>query len=476
MPAQWPLQALLLLLLARAVAGLRLGGDGPGDPAEDARESREGSEQFVEQYLGQRVANPAGCANVNSKERSLDRLQGVYPVEDFQTMLSHEFADRTGGRCQEKIRKVRWCPAPTQEPYLGRHSKTFQALKPYLAGALEGTDASLPLTVAVLDLKSVAGSLANSSKAVQVLNFICGWERLGLLEGRSAIFATTKVLADELRGLNPRLRVLYHPHMWDAVSLISQKTGLHYANRVWKMAVAKLLLNLGRDVLLTDMDVYSVRDPAPMLHEAALREGLEFAAMQDCCWLELNSGFLYYRNTRRTARMLEISLTTWREPSLRGCADNDQYLLNCGFARAAADGLKYRILPPTDFAFGSQPNVGGRLKCHASLQAPNVAARWLGDGLPYVWHTSGFTGTYDREMDMLAALGGLDVDPATGRCLAGTRGSRGDATSFANTSARSCHQGSGGILHAGCYGDCMQPPRRAQALKRDISQARRGAS
>jgi len=73
------------------------------------------------------------------------------------------------------------------------------------------------------DLLQKQLSRQRTSKAVQVLNFICGWERLGLLESRSAIFATTKVLADELRGLNPRLRVLYHPRLSDVVTLIGQK-------------------------------------------------------------------------------------------------------------------------------------------------------------------------------------------------------------------------------------------------------------
>merc|ERR1719382_802254 len=116
------------------------------------------------------------------------------------------------------------------------------------------------------------------------------------------------------------------------------------------------MLNFGRDLLLTDIDVYFARDPVPRLHEVAQHEGLEFAAMADLCWLEVNSGFLYYRNTKNTKRMLEIALTTRKDnDEIWNCTDNDQYLLNCAFVHAAVDGLKYRVLPRSNFVFGKSP-------------------------------------------------------------------------------------------------------------------------
>lgn len=478
MSARWS----FAFLLASGVAGLHLVG-----------EDSDYAGVLIQDSFEQRAANPAGCAVVGHDDRIYDPTflsrDGVYPIEDFKEMFGHTFAHRQGGiqRCMEPdgpIARSRWCFQNAQEPYLGRGSEVFQALQPYLTGALEGTDTSLPLTVAVYDFDPTLTTRSDpyDSRAVQALNFLCGWERLGILDNRSAIFVGTEEIATELRALNPRARVLYHPRFSEATSLIMNRTRLVKPSRVWKLMVAQLLLNLQRDLLMTDMDAYFVRDPVPMLAAAAQRDGLEFAAMKDWCWLEVNSGFAFFRNTPKTRTMLEIALTTRNGGDEENyCTDDDQYLLNCAFARAAMDGLNYRILPRSGFSFLSMhPRNGGRILCRNTSEF--VEESWpydwrlpppwhAFDGLPYVWHTSGFTDTYDAYMDHFAALGAIDVDTSTRRCLAGARGLKRDALKFAHDSAMSCYTGEGGILHARCTGGCELPPERWEKLKEGFRSA-----
>ena len=42
-----------------------------------------------------------------------------------------------------------------------------------------------------------------------------------------------------------------------------------------------------------------------------------------------------------------------------------------------------------------------------------VVIPW-GDEAPIVWHTAGFSGSYEMEMDRFAALGFIDVNASTG--------------------------------------------------------------
>merc|ERR1719327_1306280 len=142
---------------------------------------------------------------------------------------------------------------------------------------------------------------------------------------------------------------------------------------------------------------------------------------------------MYYRSTPAVRRMLSIAMTTIRPDGM--CADNDQYLLNCGFAHAAVEGLKYRMLPPDEFSAGASPGTGGRRVCTDNAATTkdrktleeSAKRRYIGDGKPYTWHTYGFSGSYIPELDMFAAWDLLDVDASTGKCLEGQRGSEDDA-------------------------------------------------
>lgn len=401
--------------------------------------------------------NPAGCAKLARTEYDLTKTQGTFAKEDFEEMLfAYNFTNRGGAprACLDANRDQKWCPEPGDSQM---DNLADGGLREYLLRELATADKSMPLVVAVFQ-----GQVRKTAIGTQLANFLCGWERLNLLDTRSAIFATDYGIAQQLRQLSPKARVLYHPGMDDSMEVLMSTTNLQRKNRIWKLGVAQLLLNLGWDVILTDMDVYWVRDPTPVFVAAAAQEGLEFAAMRSLCWLELNSGFLYYRNTPSTKEMLRMALTTWRESA--GCKDNDQYLLNCGFARAAIQGLRYRILPPTDFAWArSSPNVGGASRCN-SEQQQDESARWLGDGLPYIWHTGGFSTDYYAQLDVFAAFGLIDINATTGTCKAGTRGTAAEAERVVALSRRACSTREDGFSHANCVGKCQETSWRAQEV------------
>eukprot|EP00959_Pyramimonas_sp_CCMP1952_P420213 8801450-Pyramimonas_sp.AAC.1 len=68
------------------------------------------------------------------------------------------------------------------------------------------------------------------------------------------------------------------------------RTNVVYFNRVMKLAVAQMVLDTGRDVLVTDTDIAWVRDSSELFHNS----GLDFIAMPDACGHDINSGFVYY--------------------------------------------------------------------------------------------------------------------------------------------------------------------------------------
>merc|ERR1719240_1565313 len=173
------------------------------------------------------------------------------------------------------------------------------------------------------------------------------------------------------------------------------------------MGVTKVLLDLGYDVLVSDIDTYWFRDPSPMLQNMMTKDNLDFVAMRDWCYEDINTGFLYYRNTAQTKAMLVNSLSTVRMKGMERCYDNDQYLLNCAFLRAALNNsLQYRVLPKRDFQFGLSQLVN--LKCKQDITKFDKTPKYMGDGLPWVWHYAGFSANFKSQFDTISALDLLD--------------------------------------------------------------------
>jgi len=418
-------------------------------------------------------SNPAGCpvtADGYHAPVPLEDLGGKFPVEDFQRMLGEEFPHRhSTAKCSDKNRGKKWCPLPKTTGLYEPGSPLTKAAEDYLRKELKGTDASKPLVVTVYESHTTRHlrEETNGFIKVQVASFFCGLERLGLLD-RTVVFATDPYSVEELHLISPKLRVVLSDDIINVRKAAAERTGLdrneNDQNRVLKMVASKLLLNIGRELILTDMDMYWVRDPSVPLQKAAREDGVELAAMKDLCWLELNSGFMYYRSTPAVRRMLDIAMATYRPKDL--CADQDQYLVNCGFAHAAVDGLNYRMLPTSSFAVGTSPAVGGSKGCSKGgvRMIKDATPSYIGDGEPYVWHTYGFSTHYEPELDMFAAFGFVDVDVHTGKCLPGPRGSTEHAQELRNMSAMNCWDGPGGLLHAGCRGECAPAPDRANQL------------
>jgi len=258
---------------------------------------------------------------------------------------------------------------------------------------------------------------------------------------------------------------VYHPHITRFAEAMAERTNVVMINRVMKLVVAQILLDAGRDVLITDTDIAWVRDSSEVLRNS----GLDFAAMPDCP--AINSGFVYYRNVPKTRDLLHVTLSTWKESWF--CGDNDQYVLNCGWMRAAIKGLNYRVLPMNSWAV----KCTGVMSCSCSAgskELPDTFGRQMsgiGDGHLYAYHTYGMSTPYTRELDMLEALDLVNVDYfKTGQCKTGPK------SISAETLARSCSTREDGIIHAWCVDNpagpsCQTDPVRAEAIVSDLSRS-----
>jgi len=215
------------------------------------------------------------------------------------------------------------------------------------------------------------------------------------------------------------------------------------------------LLDQNRDVLVSDSDIAWLQDSSIVLHKS----DLEFAAMSDSCQHDLNSGFVYYRNTPKTRDLLHMTLSTWRKSGI--CADNDQYLLNCGWMRAAVKGLKYGILPEN----GWSVKLVRKNRCLTEPPAlKETAPAYIGDGRPYAYHTYGMSTSYEKELDMLAAFGFYNVERSTGKC-------KKVATNVDEALQKinlSCVAGRDGIQHAMCSDSCKTRTKRANDILTDM--------
>lgn len=398
--------------------------------------------------------NPAGC-NQRGTNASIESLGGVYPLEEFKNMLETRkgtiWYNKSKSRELSEKLSVPWCPKPLADsPFNKGDDETFHYLEEELAGVVK----SEPLIVIVVELhRSLDYHLMQTS------NFICGMKRLGIADNIAA-FPLEEATAAILREQFPDLRLLWHPSMTRTIAHIAQRVNVDVQNRVAKLVVASMLVEKGYEVILSDLDMYWSQNPAGYLRSLKTPSGalVEFAAMQDVCWLELNSGFLYYRSTENTKSLLRSALSTVRfETSVNGLdaqilSDNDQYLLNCALARSALVGMNYAIVPRSSFLFGG-------LRCR-SAPRPDVQA-------PLVWHTAGFSTAYEGELDLFAAAGLLDLDPGSGRCLEAARGAAADLSRFNDTWSRMCLTGPEGLVGAACHGGCAGEPRHAaDALRR----------
>ncbi|CAK0793376.1 unnamed protein product [Prorocentrum cordatum] len=285
------------------------------------------------------------------------------------------------------------------------------------------------------------------------MNFICSFERLGMSK-RFVLFAADKNAYDGLVRNFPDATVIFHPHVRKFAQAMADRTNVMFFSRVLKLAVAQILLDTGRDVLITDTDIAWIRDSSEVLHES----GLDFAAMPDSCAHDINSGFVYYRNVPQTRDLLHMSLSTWRESWF--CGDNDQYVLNCGWKRAAIKGLNYRVLPANSWS----TRCTGSIRCTCTSSFKSVDDTYgrkmfgVGDGYPYAYHTYGMTANYKNELDMLTALDMVDVDFQTGQCKKGPK------SISLDTLVKQCSTQEGGIVHAMCSDSCKTEPVRAEAI------------
>jgi len=394
--------------------------------------------------------NSAGCFPLGSHLKD-----GVCPVEDLKRILDEGFKLGLSGtqECNEINKNTTFCPKPRTDPLLGEKDQEWYAeLVDHVKKELAQSDKSLPIVAAAWDQP-----IGADARSAQMMNVMCGFERLGMSK-RALLFATDERIYDNLTVEIPNAIIVYHPHIRKFLQAMADRTNVKYLNRLIKLVVAQIVLDAGRDVIITDTDIVWIRDSS----EVFLKSGLDFAAMRDSCPHDINSGFVYYRNVPRTRDLLHMTLSTWRESNF--CGDNDQYVLNCGWKRAAVKGLNYRILPVNGWSLRCQ--AGMQCGCTESLQVLGDSYGQqmfgLGDGYPYIYHTLRMSTPYIDELDMIAALGMADVDFKTGQCKKGPR------VITTDTLTKQCSTREDGITHAMCEGSCKKEPTHTDAIVADL--------
>jgi len=403
--------------------------------------------------------NAAGCFPNGLGNTDED---GVARVEDFKRILKEGVGLLTSHpQCIESFKNATWCKEPGTDPLLGKQDQKWYAeLVEYLKNALAHTERSLPIVAAVWDSPMTA-----NARSAQIMNTICGFERLGMSKRFVLFAANQKAYASFVRDF-PNITTVFHPYMDMFIQAIETRTNVRYHNRMWKMAVAQMVLDIGRDVLVTDTDIAWIRDSSRVLH----RSGLDFAAMKDYCSHDINTGFIYYRNVPKTRDLLHMSFSTWRDEGM--CADNDQYLLNCGWKRAAIKGLNYKVLPSNSWSISGIAQWARtvctpytvRTATNASVLGSTYGQQMfgIGDGYPYVFHTYGMSTSYMDQLDMLAAYDMVDVDFKTGHCKMGPK------ELAEGKLAKSCSALEDGVNHPLCRGSCRTEPARAEAIVADL--------
>jgi hypothetical protein len=219
--------------------------------------------------------NPAGCID-SRDEGKLESFKkdGVYPIEDFREMLTSRtaplFYQHKVNHELGKLLSIPWCPKPSaendQRSFLEMQqdrSPTWLEMKhinasKYVKEALHDTDPKKPLILAV-----VQAYPDHSYHFLQISNFLCGLQRLGL-ERQLVAFTMSKDLADWLRKRYAWLRVLYHSSFDGMFKAAIQRTklgGTGEMNRIAKLVLSDLLVNMNREVLLSDLDVMWIQNP-----------------------------------------------------------------------------------------------------------------------------------------------------------------------------------------------------------------------
>jgi hypothetical protein len=399
-----------------------------------------------------RSQNPAGC--FSPEGLGSHRATGVSPVEDFKRILQEGNKLHHGeSTCQKGNANYTWCKEPRNDPLLASQDQEWYAeLVDDLKKKFAQTGKSLPVIAAVWD-----NAMKADARSAQIMNMVCAFERLGVSK-RFVLFAASQQSYDTFVRDFPNVSSVFHPHMSKFYKALAERTNLGYVNRLMKLAVAQMVLDTGRDVIITDTDIAWIRDSSEVLHKS----GLDFAAMPDACAHDINSGFVYYRNVPRTRDLLHMSLSTWRDHGL--CADNDQYLLNCGWMRAAIKGLNYRVLPSNSWSLACSNYQDCRCTDSLKVLGDTYGRQMfgIGDGYPYIMHTYGMSTNYMQELDMFAALDMIDVDFKTGQCKQGPK------LLAMEKFARSCSTREDGINHAKCGGSCKSEPVRAKAIVADL--------
>lgn len=390
------------------------------------------------------LANPQGCIGPENKTQI--RFGGTWSDEEIQWYVN---SMQTTGVKADKWYKgkphVKRCPlkqTSALKTILGRSGPLLSEYLDMRLGKLHKTE---PVVVSVAEnLKK----LPEDSKML-AFNFVCGMARIGLA-GRLVLLVVDE---DSLAIFRKQARVLgdvtllYHEEFHKLGHAIARRSAIpdsSSANRILKMLVPLLLLERGYTVILADLDEYWVASPLRYLRSLHV----DMASMADICRSEINAGFVYFRPSKQTLKVLQTALSLRKELPrhiLSQRTINDQFLLNCANAYILAEGgFKSWLLPVNSFSFRTLGFVNR--KCRAE---DNITFSADDAAPPFVFHISTglhFDATSSPIIPMLKRLNFWDLARDGLSCISAPRGSAADQRRAAQAGYDSCRT----VIHEGC--------------------------
>jgi len=155
-----------------------------------------------------------------------------------------------------------------------------------------------------------------------VQNTFCGVRRLGL--GDQVVILAMDVNAKKMaEGYG--FTTIFSKGLSSLADRVGQSNGIPYGNRMLKLVTSLFFVDHGFDHLLSDIDTIWVESPIPYMQSF----GSDVAGTHDYCWMDMNTGFLYYRANQRTRELLKAAMGFKKNP--KHFTDNDQYLFNCAW-------------------------------------------------------------------------------------------------------------------------------------------------
>jgi len=181
---------------------------------------------------------------------------------------------------------------------------------------------TMPQTIILISLQV---NPASPFSYWQAKSYFCGLQRLGLL-GMALVLAINPEAQNMAQSYGVG-QVIFSMTFLQALGPIGMHMNVrNAANRIAKLLGALVLLEHNRTVLLSDIDTMWFESPFKYLDSIQA----DVTGCRGYCWIEMNSGFLWYRPTEGAKSLLRTILGYSKNDAHD--TDNDQHVFNCGWA------------------------------------------------------------------------------------------------------------------------------------------------